>query len=186
MMQKLLPNHQTIVDRFVEICQTDGRIVAAFLGGSYATAAADAHSDLDLYLITTDAAYEEFLAEREAFVRGLGEPLFLEDWGTPYCSFCIFADGTECELWIGQERRFTHIHGGAYTVPYWAVKRSSAIFAKRLGSKMGEELTDLAHAVPTSAQREPGPRSSPGRGRRLRCSSRNNERCWQRRCCPGG
>ena len=58
-------NHQLIVDRFLAACQADAHIVAAFLGGSYANGTADAHSDLDLYLITTDEAYAEFLAERD-------------------------------------------------------------------------------------------------------------------------
>ena len=54
---KLPSNHKTTLDRFVDACQSDARIVAAFLGDSYVTGAADAHSDLDLYLITTDEAY---------------------------------------------------------------------------------------------------------------------------------
>jgi hypothetical protein len=95
---------------------SDARIVAAFLGGSYASGAADAHSDLDLYLITTDAAYDEFLAGREAFVRVLGNPLFLTDFGKAYYFFIIFDDGVELELGVGRESHFQHIHGGAHTV----------------------------------------------------------------------
>ena len=109
-------NHKPIIDRFLAVCQADDRIVAAFLGGSYASGAADAHSDLDLYLITTDAAYEAFLTEREPFVRRLGEPLFLEDFGKAYYFFIIFDDGTEMELGVGRESQFQHIHGGAHTV----------------------------------------------------------------------
>lgn len=110
------PKHRIIVDRFLAACQTDDRVMAAFLGGSYASGTADAHSDLDLYLITTDEAYVEFLAERETLVRRLGELLFLEDWGNPNCYFFILADGTEGELWIGQQSHFKQIHGGAHTV----------------------------------------------------------------------
>lgn len=113
---KFPSHHQTVVERFLAACQADARVVAAFLGGSYASGAADAHSDLDLYLITTDEAYAEFLAGREAWVRQLGEPLFLADWGNPSCYFFILADGTEGELWIGQQSHFQHIHGGAHTV----------------------------------------------------------------------
>ncbi len=113
---QLTHNHQVIVDRFVAACHSDARIVAAFLGGSYASGAADAHSDLDLYLITTNEAYEAFLAEREPFACGLGEMLFLEDFGKAYYYFIIFADGTEVELGVGQESHFKHIHGGAHTV----------------------------------------------------------------------
>ena len=107
-------NHQVVTGHFVAACQTDERIVAAFLGGSYVTGAADAYSDLDLYLITTDAAYEDFVAGKEAFIRQLGQPLFLEDFGTPYACFFIFADETEGELWIGRESHFQHIHSGAH------------------------------------------------------------------------
>ncbi|MEZ4619838.1 MAG: NUDIX domain-containing protein [Caldilineaceae bacterium] len=78
----MLAHHKTIVDRFVAACQANPHIVAAFLGGSYAGGKADAYSDLDLYLITTDAAYEPFLAEKATFIRRqFGEPLFLENWG---------------------------------------------------------------------------------------------------------
>jgi len=117
MQQTKLPsNYKLTLDRFVTTCQADARIVAAFLGGSYATGTADAHSDIDLYVITTDEAYEAFLAGRETFVRSLGDPLFLEYFGKPYGYFFILADGVEGELWIGRQSHFQHIHGGAYTV----------------------------------------------------------------------
>ena len=51
-----------VISRFIAACQADERVVAAFLGGSYATGRADTYSDLDLFLITTDAAYADFFA----------------------------------------------------------------------------------------------------------------------------
>ena len=105
-------NHQGVIDRFVAACQADERVVAAFLGGSYAKDTADAYSDLDLYLITSDEAFEDFLAEREVFIRLLGEPLFLEDFGMPDLLLYIFADQTEGELWIHCESHFHHVHTG--------------------------------------------------------------------------
>ena len=68
-----------MVSRFVDACSVDDRIVAALLGGSRARNEADEYSDLDLCMITTDEAFEKVLAEREAFIRQLGEPLFIED-----------------------------------------------------------------------------------------------------------
>src|SRR5215468_449313 len=94
-------HHQAVINRFVAACQTDERVVAATLYGSYARGAADAYSDLDLGLITTDEAYEEFVAGREAFVRQLGEPAFLEDFDSTVTVFFMFTDGTEGELSIG-------------------------------------------------------------------------------------
>jgi predicted nucleotidyltransferase len=113
---QLPDNHQDIVDRFIVACQADERIVAAFLGGSYAQDKADKYSDLDLYFITTDKAYETFLAERESFIRLLGEPLFLEDFGATHGYFVIFSSGVECEIWFGRESKFRDIHGGPYSV----------------------------------------------------------------------
>ena len=111
---KLPKNHKKITDRFRTACKADERVVAAFIGGSYAEDNADEFSDLDLYLITTDEAYDEFLAYREKFVRLLGEPLFLEDFGEPHALFCTFSDNSEFELWVGHESSFNHIYSGSY------------------------------------------------------------------------
>jgi hypothetical protein len=111
-------NHQRILDRFVAAGRTDERVVAAFLGGSYATGTADAYSDLDFGLITTDVAYADFTAAREAFVRQLGEPVFLEDYQGSGADvvFFIFSDGTEGELALARASHFTHMHIGPYQV----------------------------------------------------------------------
>ncbi len=112
-----LPDHyQDVLERFISACQADERIVAAFLGGSYAEDKADKYSDLDLFFITTDQTYETFLAERERFIRLLGEPLFLEDFGRAHGYFVIFSNGADCEIWFGRESNFHDIHGGAYKV----------------------------------------------------------------------
>src|ERR1700730_9851123 len=111
-------NHQVIMNRFVAAGLADERVVAAFLGGSYAKGTADVYSDLDFGLITTDEAYDDFTASREAFIRRLGEPVFLEDYhgGGASFGFFIFSDGTEGELALGRESHFTHIHVGPYRV----------------------------------------------------------------------
>jgi predicted nucleotidyltransferase len=109
-------NLSIILDRFIAACAADARVVAAFLGGSYASGTADAHSDLDLCLITTDDSYEDFIAGREVFVRLLGEPVFLETFYHPHNLFFILDDGSECELAVGRKSAFAHIHGGPYRV----------------------------------------------------------------------
>ena len=110
--------HQVVMNRFVAACQADERVVAAFLGGSYARGTTDEYSDLNFYLITTDEAYDDFFAGREAFLRLLGEPVFLEDfhdYGFDMVIF-IFAGGTEGEVVLGRESHFHHIHGGPHRV----------------------------------------------------------------------
>ena len=114
--EMLSHNHQVVLNRFVAACQADERVVAATLYGSYAKGTADAYSDLDLGLIITDEAYEDFVAGREAFLRLLGEPLFLEDFDLPHMVFCIFPDGTEVELFLGRESQCAHNQGEPYEV----------------------------------------------------------------------
>jgi hypothetical protein len=106
------------LERFVAACREDTRVVAAFLGGSYAARTADEYSDLDLYLIVGDQHYDTFFAERRAFLGRLGEPVFFEDFsefGFDMVVF-IFTDGVEGELALGRASGFDHIHGGPFEV----------------------------------------------------------------------
>jgi predicted nucleotidyltransferase len=110
------PEQQAVFQRFTEACEEDERVVAAFFGGSLVTEKADEWSDLDIYLITTDDGYDSFFAERKAFVHGLGEPVFLEDFNDFGFDMVLFtfADGVEGELALAKESRFEHIHGGPF------------------------------------------------------------------------
>jgi predicted nucleotidyltransferase len=112
--RSLPPHHQAFVDRFIRACSADDRIVAAFLGGSYAKGKADEYSDLDLCVITGDDSFAEFYEQRESFLRLLGDLVFLEDFGAPNIVLYIFADGTEGELNFGSEGRLHQIHSGSF------------------------------------------------------------------------
>jgi predicted nucleotidyltransferase len=107
-------HHKIILNHFIEACQADERVVAAFLGGSHARGTNDVYSDLDLGLILTDETYEFFLADCKAFIQLLGEPVFLEVYQDDNTDtvFSIFSDGTEVELLLGRESSFNHIHVG--------------------------------------------------------------------------
>lgn len=107
---------QAVLRRFVALCAQDERVVAAFLGGSLAAGSADEWSDLDIYLITTDEAFQDFLHGRKAFIQRLGQLVFLEDFGLTHTLFFVFADGTEGELGFGSESRFLAMHEGPYKV----------------------------------------------------------------------
>ncbi len=113
---QLLPHHDKLIDRFTSACQLDDRIQAAFLGGSYARGTADRYSDVDLYIIVSDVAYDEFINARVEFLQFLGTPVFVEDFDLSTHIFFIFADGTEGELGIGRASAFAHLHGGPHRV----------------------------------------------------------------------
>jgi predicted nucleotidyltransferase len=111
-------HHQIITTRFISACKADERVVAAFIGGSYARGTTDVYSDLDYGLIVTDEVYEDFLAGRETFMRLLGGPVFLENYHGDSADviFSIFSDGTEVELALGRESHFDHIQMGPFRV----------------------------------------------------------------------
>jgi predicted nucleotidyltransferase len=105
-----------VIERFVVACAADARVAAAFLTGSYAAGTVDAHSDLDLGVITADAAYEDFVSSRDSFVRLLGEPVFVETFAQPDPLFFILADGTEGELVVGRESAYREVASGPHRV----------------------------------------------------------------------
>ena len=90
---------------FVEACEADERVAAAFLGGSFARGTADAYSDLDIYAITTDEGYDSFFADRQAFMRGLGRPVYLDDFNEFGFDMVLFTfeDEVEGELAAGYD-----------------------------------------------------------------------------------
>jgi hypothetical protein len=134
-------NIRVAIERFIATCRADSRVIAAFLGGSFARGAADAYSDLDLGLISTDSAFEELCAGRETLIRLLGNPLFLEDFDHLNNVHFILDDGTEGELVIGSESHFQHIHSG----PYRVLVDKKEILAR---------ATFPSHAVPDREQEE--------------------------------
>lgn len=107
-------DHNAVVSRFIDACSADDRIVAGFLYGSRARGEADGYSDLDLGVITTDEALEDFMAGREAFIHRLGDPVFIEDFGSDRTVLFILTDGTECELSFGREGALGEIHVGPF------------------------------------------------------------------------
>jgi hypothetical protein len=89
---------QAFIKRFVAVCEADVRVAALLLIGSRASGRSDRFSDLDLLLVTTDAAYDAVLAGREELLRSLGEPQLLEDFDIPGIAFVMYADGVDLEL----------------------------------------------------------------------------------------
>ncbi len=112
----LSKDHQAFVDRFIAVCRSDSRIRAAFIGGSYVTGTADPYSDLDLDIIISDDALEDFTAHLDDFLHLLGEPVFSETWGRTDMVSLIFADGTEGDLIFHRESDLAAIQSGPYSV----------------------------------------------------------------------
>lgn len=120
-----LPHHQLVLSRFLSACHSTPHILAATLYGSHARSAADAWSDLDIGVVIANEAYDAFAAGREAFVRQMGEPLFIEDFGNEGILFFILADGTEGELSYDRASDFTEPYG-----PWRALVDKTGVLAR--------------------------------------------------------
>jgi len=68
-----------LLGRAVARLREDERVVALVLGGSLARGAADPYSDVDLYVVVRDAAFDAALAERDAIAGAVGSTLFAFD-----------------------------------------------------------------------------------------------------------
>lgn len=107
-------DHPVVVSRFADACQADDRIIAGLLRGSAARGESDEFSDVDLCAITTDDALESVIRGREALIRRLGEPLFIEDFGLDRIVFFILSDGTDVELLFEREAALERLEVGPY------------------------------------------------------------------------
>jgi predicted nucleotidyltransferase len=123
---QLSPLHQSILDRFIAICQADERVIASLLTGSYARGTADAYSDLDFCLITRTEAYENFIGEKEEFINQIGETLFVDDFNHPDMILVIFTSGVECELAISSPGRLDQL----YCAPYRLLLDKKGLFSE--------------------------------------------------------
>ena len=106
------------LERLLARISADPRVAVLFLGGSHAAGMADRYSDLDLYLITTDHGFPSFRDGRDALMRGLGEPLFLEEhslFGFLMVLF-MYADGVHGEMALAPAKDLTDVHAGPHHV----------------------------------------------------------------------
>jgi predicted nucleotidyltransferase len=108
------PDPRPFLDHVVEVCANDERIVAAFLGGSLARDHADAFSDVDVCVIARDDAFEDVVNARASLIEQLGEPVFVEDWGTRDVVSFVLADGTEAEIFFGREGGLAELRPGRH------------------------------------------------------------------------
>jgi predicted nucleotidyltransferase len=92
------PDYDGLLEHMQALAAADQRVLGLLLYGSRVTGKADAFSDLDLGVITTDAGARELVRERAALLAQVGEVLFLEDFGDPTHTHAILADGAAFEF----------------------------------------------------------------------------------------
>jgi hypothetical protein len=105
-----------MVDRVVEVSARDPRVVAVFEGGSRARGEADEHSDVDITILTDNELLDDLRTGKDAFVRSIGNALFVEDFGIAHMAFAIFDDGGELELHLHRVSDLDSIQAGPHRV----------------------------------------------------------------------
>ena len=70
-----LPEHRRLLERAVARFWDDDRVSSLVLGGSLARGDADFYSDVDLYVISRDEAFDAVFAERDLVAEAIGRPL---------------------------------------------------------------------------------------------------------------
>lgn len=111
-------NREHLIEEFTDMCARDDRIVASFVGGSFAAGNIDARSDLDLYAVIRSDVYDQFLAQHREFFERWAPPVFLEHFDGFGFDMLVFIldEGYEGELAIAKDDHFLHIHGGPHRV----------------------------------------------------------------------
>jgi predicted nucleotidyltransferase len=74
-----LPQHRELLERAFARLRDDAGAVGLVVGGSLAHGRADFYSDVDLYVVVRDGAFEEVFAERDPIAEAVGSPLFAFD-----------------------------------------------------------------------------------------------------------
>jgi hypothetical protein len=74
-----LPRHRELLERAFARFRDDIRAVGLVVGGSLAHGEADFYSDVDLYVVVRDGAFEDVVAERNSTSQAAGSPLFAFD-----------------------------------------------------------------------------------------------------------
>ena len=71
-----LPKHRELLERAFARFRDDIRALGLVVGGSLARGGADFYSDVDLYVVVRDGAFEDVFAERNSTAEAVGSPLF--------------------------------------------------------------------------------------------------------------
>lgn len=75
---RITPARDALLGRITEVLETDPRVTAAWLSGSFGRSDADAWSDFDLHVAVEDGAFAAFLAGRDDLYRCIGSPLLVQ------------------------------------------------------------------------------------------------------------
>jgi len=74
-----LPQQRELLEHAFARLKDDAGVVGLVVGGSLAHGGADFYSDVVLYVVVRDGAFEEVFAERDPIAEAVGSPLFVFD-----------------------------------------------------------------------------------------------------------
>lgn len=137
---------KTILKRVLEVLDSDNRVRAYFIGGSFASEKADKYSDLDLYILVDDKQYKSFIKDRLEIAQQVAPVLFYGDVVRDFHLFIvIFENMVKADLGIAPASKFVHIHTGPFKVLLDRDKLLSGInFKKKVPTQyLTKELEEI-------------------------------------------
>jgi predicted nucleotidyltransferase len=82
-VERLREERDRLLARVTDVLETDARVTAAWLSGSYGRGEADEWSDLDLHVAVADEHFEAFIAEHVTLFARCGQQLHVISHGIP-------------------------------------------------------------------------------------------------------
>ena len=92
--------HQEYLKAFADKADSDGRILAAWLEGSFGRGTADRYSDIDIHLLVAEADKEGFQQELESWLSDIQALVLFKDTFPGQMVTCITTAGLRLDVWV--------------------------------------------------------------------------------------
>ena len=92
--------HQKYLNAFANKADSDGRILAVWLEGSFARGTADRYSDIDIHLLVTEADKEAFQHGLESWLSDVQSLVLFKDTFPGQMVTCITTAGLRLDVWL--------------------------------------------------------------------------------------
>jgi predicted nucleotidyltransferase len=100
-----------LIERAASVAAADLRIVAAFLGGSFADGTADDYADIDLHIVVEDVAYDDFREGWVDFANAIAPMVHTKSLGVVVGGYAITADWLHLDVVVHERSGFEIEYG---------------------------------------------------------------------------
>jgi hypothetical protein len=148
------PRYRALYDRTVDVLGSDARVLEVAVSGSIARGTADECSDLDVQIITTPDAFDEFLSEWPAWLAAVTPTVFARSVLAPFIINTVTAEGLTFDLAVhAGSAPPSFSHSTEYVVGLLS-RRTFASISDALEYAVAEQLRGLVGPFITLLERD--------------------------------